>query len=87
MHTLNGERVMKKAKKVAVKKAAPKTKGDNVVTLRELCTTLKIDPTDARVKLRAAVGKGTIKHEAGASWEWAKDAVALPEVRKIIQGE
>jgi len=38
----------------------------------------------ARVKLRAAVAKGDIKHEAGASWEWAKDAAALSEVRKIL---
>jgi hypothetical protein len=72
----------KKAKKVAVKKPAPKS--DNVVTLRDLCTQLKTDPTAARVKLRAAVAKGTIKHEAKSSWEWAKDSAALSDARKVL---
>ena len=76
----------KKAKKVAVKKAAPKDDAD-VVTLRQLCARYKVDPVAARVKLRAAVAAGTLKHEAGSSWEWAKDAAVLPDVRKIIQGE
>ena len=73
-------------KKPKIKKPASKTT-DNVVTLRDLCTQLKIDPTAARVKLRAAVAAGTIKHEAGKSWEWARDAAALNEVRALLKGD
>ena len=73
-----------KAKRKPAPKAKAKASDDNIVTLRQLCAHYKIDPYDARVKLRAAVGKGTIKHEARASWEWAKGDATLPDVRKIL---
>ena len=76
-------------KKTTTKKptATKDSKGDNIVTLAQLCSPLKVDPVDARVRLRAAVKKGTIKHEARALWEWAKGSSAIAEVRKIIAGE
>jgi hypothetical protein len=41
----NGEKLIM-SKKPKIKKPAPK--GDNVLTLRDLCTQLKIDPVAAR---------------------------------------
>src|SRR5262249_39363246 len=67
-----------KTKKPA-KTPAPKTptKVPNLVTLKELCAELKIDPYDARVTLRAAVADTKIKHATGQPWEWPKGSDAL----------
>lgn len=67
-------------------KAAKKTKttkaATEVVTLKQICTELKIDPTEARVKLRAA-GK-RLRHTAGKPWEWSKGSPVIKEVGAIL---
>jgi hypothetical protein len=86
----------KATKKPAAKakaKAAPVSKGDgedkNVVTLKALCADLKIEPYDARVKLRAAVASKEYPelakaHKAKASWSWDKGSAALKEARAVL---
>jgi hypothetical protein len=67
------------------KKAPPrKASGDDVVTLRQLCAKYKIDPHNARWKLRRAVSKRMIKHKPRAHWKWEKDDAALSDVRKLL---
>jgi hypothetical protein len=51
-----------------------------------LCAELKIEPYDARVKLRAAVADKKIKHHAKAAWEWPKGDAQLKIVRAILKG-
>jgi hypothetical protein len=68
-------------------KAAKKTKATTkeIVTLKEICTEMKIDPTEARLKLRAA-GKG-LRHTAGQPWEWSKGSPVIKEVKAILKDE
>ena len=56
-----------------------------VVTLKDICAELKIDTTEARVKLRAA-GK-RIKHSPGKSWQWQKGSPVIKEVKAILKDE
>jgi len=60
------------------------------VTLKQLCTELKVDPREAREKLRLAV-RDTKKnpelaksHKPGHAWEWPKSSLALKEVRAAL---
>jgi len=78
----------KKPTKTAKKPTKPV--GTNVVTLRQLCTELKIDSTLARIKLRSAMGDAKnfpalAKHKKGASWEWKKGDAAIKEVRAVLK--
>ena len=60
------------------------------VTLKQLCAELKIDPREARERLRLAVRDAkknpelAKSHKAGHAWEWAKNAPALKEVRAAL---
>ena len=62
------------------------------VTLKQLCAELKIDPREARERLRLAV-RDTKKnpelakaHKPGHTWEWPKSSVALKEARAALSG-
>ena len=66
-------------------KPAPKAKKEpasNVVTLAELCKEAKVNPKDARVKLRASKLK-----KSASSWEWPKGSAALKEAKKVITAD
>jgi len=61
-----------------------------MVTLKQLCTELKIPSREARERLRLAV-RDTKKnpdlaksHKPGQSWEWPKSSPALKEVRGAL---
>ena len=61
-----------------------------MVTLKQLCAELKVDPREARERLRLAVRDG--KEESGISqvaqarhtWEWPKNSMALKEARTAL---
>jgi hypothetical protein len=61
-----------------------------IITLKQLCTELKIPPREARERLRLAV-RDTKKnpelaksHKPGQAWEWLKNSPALKEVRGVL---
>ena len=61
-----------------------------MVTLKQLCTELKVDPREARERLRLAVRD--IKknpelaklHKPGHTWEWPKSSSALKEAKAAL---
>jgi hypothetical protein len=60
------------------------------ITLKQLCTELKIPPREARERLCLAV-RDTKKnpelarsHKPGQAWEWPKGSPALKEVRTAL---
>jgi hypothetical protein len=61
-----------------------------VVTLKRLCTELKIDAYEAREKLRYAMREPkkypelAKAHKPRAAWEWPKDSPALKEARTAM---
>jgi hypothetical protein len=63
------------------------------VSLKALCAELKVDPYDARQRLRAAVkDKATYPalakaHQPRKAWEWEKASPALKEARKALTAE
>lgn len=69
-----------KAKAAKATKAAKAPKDDNVVTLAQLASKLKIEPRLARIKLRKAEG---VERSEGR-WEWKKDSGALAKVEKLL---
>ena len=62
----------------------------NIVTLKAICAELKIDPYDARQKLRAAVEDAkeypalAKSHKPKKSWEWPKGSPAIKEVKAAL---
>ena len=58
----------------------PEARDPNLVTLKELCFELEIEPRIARRMLRKA--KGTIG--TGSRWEWTKGSDDLAAVRKVL---
>jgi hypothetical protein len=64
-----------------------KTTDTPVVTLKEICAELKIDPYDARQKLRAALKDAPAiakSHKPKRSWSWPKGSPAIKEVRAVL---
>jgi hypothetical protein len=61
-----------------------------MITLKQLCTELKIQPREARERLRLAVRdvkknpELAKSHKPGNAWEWPKNSPALKEVRAIL---
>jgi hypothetical protein len=61
-----------------------------MITLKQLCTELKVDPREARDKLRLAVRDAkknpevAKSHKPGHAWEWPKNSPALEEVRVAL---
>jgi hypothetical protein len=63
-----------------------------IVTLKDLCAELKLDPREARLKLRAAardpkkfpeLAKG---HKSRTPWRWTKGSVGEQEARATLIG-
>jgi hypothetical protein len=76
----NHEVTTEAAKKTKTTKAATE-----MVTLKTICAEMKIDPTEARVKLRAAGKK--LRHAQGQPWTWSKGSPVIKEVKAILEGE
>ncbi len=63
---------------------------EGVVTLKALCAQLKVDPYEARQKLRAAVSDAkefpalAKSHKPKKPWEWPKNSPALKEARAVL---
>ncbi len=63
----------------------------DIVTLKELCAELKIDPREAREKLRAAVTDKKAHpelakaHKPGSQWQWVKGSDAEKEARSALR--
>lgn len=62
----------------------------DIITLKTLCEELKIDPREAREKLRAAVGDTKANPELAKArkprspWQWLKGSAAEKEARRTI---
>ncbi len=62
----------------------------DIVTLKALCEELKIDPREAREKLRAAAGDAKANPELAKArkprtpWQWVKGSKALAEAKKTL---
>lgn len=78
------------AKKPAVETMSKKLASETV-TLAQICTELKLDPREARERLRLAVhdpkkhpelAKG---HKARSPWEWAKGSLGEKEARAVVK--
>lgn len=62
----------------------------DVVTLKQLCTELKVEPRDARARLRLAA-KDPKKHSELAKghnprqpWQWAKGSAGERQARVVV---
>jgi len=61
-----------------------------MVTLKHLCGELKVDPREARERLRMAVRdvkknpELAKSHKPGHTWEWPKNSAALKEARMAL---
>ena len=61
-----------------------------MITLKQLCTEMKITPREARERLRLAVRdmkkspELAKSHKPGQAWEWPKSSPALKEVRAAL---
>jgi hypothetical protein len=70
----------------------PTTPAIEMVTLKQLCTELKIDPREARERLRLAVRDAkknpelAKSHKPGHAWEWPKSSPVIKEVRAALAG-
>jgi hypothetical protein len=68
----------------------PATPVIEIVTLKQLCTELKLAPREARERLRLAVRdvkknpELAKSHKPGHTWEWPKNSPALKEVRTAL---
>ena len=62
----------------------------DIVTLKAICDELKIDPREARERLRAAASDAKANPELAkarkprAPWQWAKGSAAEKEARKVL---
>ncbi len=70
--------------------AEPKANSDVKVSLKAICTELKLDPRIAREKLRLAVRDAkkfpelAKVHKPRSAWEWAKGSTAEKEARAVL---
>lgn len=64
----------------------------DIITLKQLCTELKLDPREARERLRAAAGDAKAHPELAKArkprtpWQWVKGSAAEKEARKALTG-
>ncbi|WP_146347871.1 hypothetical protein [Falsiphaeobacter marinintestinus] len=62
----------------------------DIITLKSLCEELKIDPREAREKLRAAIGDAKVNPELAMArkprtpWQWVKGSSAEKEARRAL---
>ena len=65
-------------------------KSEDIIQLKSLCAELKVDPRDARAKLRLAVKDAKKFPELSKTykprqpWQWAKDSPAHKEAQKAL---
>ena len=65
----------------------------DIVTLKALCQELKIDPRDARERLRAAVSNAKANPELAKArkprtpWQWVKGSNAEKEARAALTAD
>ncbi len=63
---------------------------NEIITLKQLCTELKLDPREAREHLRAAVidvkknSELAKMHRPRAPWRWVKGTAAEKEARSAL---
>lgn len=63
----------------------------DIITLQALCEELKIDPREAREKLRAAVSDARANPELAKArkprtpWQWVQGSKALEEARNAVK--
>lgn len=63
-----------------------------MVTLKQLCAELKVDPREARERLRLAVRDAKKNpelaklHKPSHTWEWPKNSAAPKEARTALAG-
>ena len=63
----------------------------DIITLKALCEELKIDPREAREKLRAAVGDAKANPELAQArkprtpWQWVKGSAAYKEAVSTLK--
>jgi len=64
----------------------------DIITLKTLCEELKIDPREARTKLRAATSDAKANPELAKArkprtpWQWVKGSNAEKEARDVVSG-
>ena len=62
----------------------------DIVTLKALCKELKIDPREARERLRAAVSDAKANPELAKArkprtpWQWVKGSKSYSEARSVL---
>ena len=63
----------------------------DIITLKALCEELKIDPREAREKLRAAVGDAKANPDLAKArkprtpWQWVKGSAGHKEAAALLQ--
>jgi len=63
----------------------------DIITLKTLCEELKIDPREAREKLRAAVSDAKANPELAKArkprtpWQWVKGSAAEQKARSLLR--
>jgi hypothetical protein len=63
----------------------------DIVTLKAICDELKLDPREARERLRAAASDAKANPELAkerkprAPWQWVKGSAAEKEARRALQ--
>jgi hypothetical protein len=64
----------------------------DIITLKQICTELKLDPREARERLRAAARDAkkhpelAKTHRARAPWTWVKGSPGEKEARTAVKG-
>lgn len=62
-----------------------------IITLKQLCTELKLDPREARERLRAAASDAKTNPELAKArkprtpWQWGKGSAAEKEARRVLK--
>ena len=62
----------------------------DIVTLKDLCEELKLDPREARERLRAAASDAKANPELAKArkprtpWQWVKRSAAEKEARRVL---
>lgn len=64
----------------------------DIITLKQICTELKLDPRESRERLRAAARDArkfpelAKTHKARAPWTWVKGSAGEKEARTAVKG-
>ena len=64
----------------------------DIITLKQICTELKLDPREARERLRAAARDAkkhpelAKTHKARAPWTWVRGTAGEKEARTAVRG-